>query len=177
RGKIIEVIRPSHSCKGGLKIAFTEIESADNKTALPMEVLSAQVMKVKNPNIVSKLLKMPFTFAGAIVGNTARTVGSFVAQAGNGVEAIANDFGTGTGELFQGKFKASMRSYGQSIVEVFKTPVQMATTAVSGVAGLAEVTVDDIAYVVSPNGTRISQISPNEVVQIAFGTCPKTASK
>ena len=64
-----------------------------------------------------------------------------------------------------------------SALEVFKTPIQMATTAVSGVAGLAEVTVDEVAYVVSPDGTRISQISPNEVVQIAFGTCPRTASK
>ena len=53
----------------------------------------------------------------------------------------------------------------------------MATTAVSGVAGLAEVTIDEVAYVVSPDGTRISQISPNEVVQVAFGTCPKTAKK
>ncbi len=177
RGKIVEVIRPSHNCKGGLKIAFTEIENGDNKALLPQEVLSAQVLDTKNPNIIAKILKTPFTWAGAIVGNTARTVGGFVVNAGNGVEAVANDFGTGTGELFQGKFKAAFRSYGQSALEVLKTPVQMAAGAVSGVAGLAEVTVDDIAYIVSPNGTRISQISPNEVVQIAFGTCSKTASK
>jgi len=179
RGKIVEVIRPSHNCKGGLKIVFTEIENCDNKSALPMEVLSAQVLESKNPNIISKFFKMPFTFTGAVVGNTARAVGGIITQAGNGLEAVANDFGTGTGELFQGKFKASMRSYGQSALEVLKTPVQVATTAASGVAGLAEVTVDDIAYVVSPNGTRISQISPNEIVQVAFGagTCPKTASK
>ncbi len=177
RGKIVEVIRPSHNCKGALRIVFTEIENGDCKSALPAEVLSAQVLNTKNPNIVSKVLKAPFTWAGAIVGNTARTVGNFIVQAGNGVEAVANDFGTGTGELFQGKFKASMRSYGQSALELLKTPVQMTTTAVSGVAGLAEVTVDELAYVVSPNGTRISQISPNEVVQVAFGTCPKTASK
>ena len=52
----------------------------------------------------------------------------------------------------------------------------MVGTAVSGVAGLAEVTADELAYVVSPNGTRISQISPNEVFQTAFGTCQKTAN-
>ena len=177
RGKIVEVIRPSHNCKGGLKVVFTEIEHDGNKTALPMEVLSAQVLKVKNPNIVSKFLKMPFTLTGAAVGNTARAIGGVVTQAGNGFEAMANDFGTGTGELFQGKFKAAFRSYGQSGLEILKTPVQMTATAVSGVAGLAEVTVDDIAYVVSPNGTRISQISPNEVVQVAFGTIPRTANK
>lgn len=177
RGKIVEVIRPSHNCKGALRIVFTEIENDCGKSALPMEVLSAQVLDTKNPNIVSKILKMPFTLAGALVGNTARTVGGVISQLGNGVEAVANDFGTGTGELFQGKFKASMRSYGQSALEVLKTPVQVATTAVSGVVGLGEVAIDDIAYVVSPDGTRISQISPNEVVQIAFGTCPKTASK
>ena len=176
RGKIVEVIRPSHNCKGALRIAFTEIENGDCKSALPQEVLSAQVMNTKNPNMVAKIMKAPFTWAGAIVGNTARTVGNVIAQAGNGVEAIANDFGTGTGELFQGKFKASLRSYGQSAIEVFKTPVQMASTAVSGVAGLGEVTVDELAYVVSPNGTKISQISPNEVVQVAFGTCPKMAN-
>ncbi len=176
RGKIVEVIRPSHSCKGALRIAFTEIQNGDCKSALPQEVLSAQVLDSKNPNMVSKVMKAPFTWAGAIIGNTARTVGNFVAQAGNGIEAVANDFGTGTGELFQGKFKASMRSYGQSAIELVKTPVQMVGTAVSGVAGLAEVTADELAYVVSPNGTRISQISPNEVVQIAFGTCQKTAN-
>ena len=179
RGKIVEVIRPSHSCKGALRIAFTEIENGDCKSALPQEVLSAQVLESRNPNIVSKILKMPFTLAGGLVGNTARTVGNFIVQAGNGVEAVANDFGTGTGELFQGKFLASMRSYGQSALEVLKTPVQMVGTAVSGVAGLAEVTVDELAYVVSPNGTRISQISPRETVQVAFGNCanPKTAKK
>jgi len=55
----------------------------------------------------------------------------------------------------------------------------MTGTAVSGVAGLAEVTVDELAYVVSPNGTRISQISPRETVQVAFGNCvvDKTAKK
>ena len=169
RGKIVEVIRPSHNCKGGLKVAFTEIQNGDCKSALPQEVLSAQVLETRNPNIVAKIMKTPFTWAGAIVGNTARTVGNFVINAGNGVEAVANDFGTGTGELFQGKIGASLRSYGQSALEVLKTPVQMATTAVSGVAGLAEVTVDEVAYIVSPNGTRISQISPREIVQVAFG--------
>ena len=179
RGKIVEVIRPSHNCKGGLKIVFTEIQNGDCKSALPQEVLSAKVLNTNNPNIISKIMKAPFTWAGAIVGNTARTVGNIAIQAGNGVEAVANDFGTGTGELFQGKFAPSFRSYGQSALEVLKTPVNVATTAVSGVAGLAEVTVDEVAYVVSPDGTRISQISPRETVQIAFGngTCPKTANK
>ena len=178
RGKIVEVIRPSHSCKGALRIAFTEIQNGDCKSALPQEVLSAQVLNTKNPNIVAKVLKMPFTLAGALVGNTARTIGNVISQAGNGVEAFSNDFGTATGELFQGKFKASMRSYGQSGLEILKTPVQVAATTVSGVAGLGEVTVDEIAYVVSTNGTRISQISPNEVVQVAFSVCDnKTASK
>ena len=178
RGKIVEVIRPSHNCKGGLKVVFTEIQNGDCKNALPQEVLSAKVLDTNNPNIISKIMKAPFTWAGAIVGNTARAVGNVVIQAGNGVEAVANDFGTGTGELFQGKVGASMRSYGQSALEVLKTPVNVATTAVSGVAGLAEVTVDEVAYVVSPDGTRISQISPKETVQIAFGngTCPKTAN-
>ncbi len=173
RGKIAEVIRPTRDNSGGLRIAFTEIEGDGNKMALPQDVLSAQVMKTRHPNIVSRIIKMPFTFAGAIVGNTARTVGAVASLAGNGVEATLNDFGTGAGELFQGKFKAAARSAGQSVLALAKTPFDMGGSVVSGAAGLFEITGDEVAYVLNQDGKRVAQINPREIVQVAFNPVEK----
>ncbi len=55
-GKVVEVIRPSGMSKGALKLAFTDIENCGCKTALPRQILTAQIDKSNTPNIISRLV-------------------------------------------------------------------------------------------------------------------------
>ncbi|MDD3593689.1 MAG: S-layer homology domain-containing protein [Candidatus Gastranaerophilales bacterium] len=173
RGKIVEVVRPTKDSQGALKVVFTEIKNEDMSSPLPQEVLAVQVLENHKPNVVSRIAKTPFTWAGSIIGNTARTLGGALVVAGNGAEAASGNFGTGMGELFQGKLGSAFKSYGQSAVALVKAPIDVTRTGLSGVAGLVDITTDEIAFVIASDGTKISQINPNEVVQVAFGVCDK----
>ncbi|MFA6988853.1 MAG: S-layer homology domain-containing protein, partial [Candidatus Gastranaerophilaceae bacterium] len=168
-GQIVEVVRPTRNCEGSLKIAFTEIKGGGCKADLPREILCAQVQKEHKPNVISRLVKWPFTWTGALIGDVGRTIGGSIVILGNGSEEIVNNLGTAGGELFQGKFMAAGRSVKDSVVALVRTPIDIARTTLSGTAGLFNITADEIAYVVSADGTKIAQINPNEQISIKFG--------
>ena len=71
-GRVVEVIRPSGCQKGALKLAFTDIESSGCKAKLPRQILTAQIDKSNTPNIISRLVTAPFTWAGSLVGIVGR---------------------------------------------------------------------------------------------------------
>ncbi len=169
RGKILEVNRPSGKCKGSLKLSFDSIQHGSCKADLPQQVLSAQVEKTKTPNIFSRIVSAPFTWTGAIVGTVGRTVGGAIVSAGNAVENVVGGVGTGTGEILQGQFMAAGRSYGDSIKNLIKAPIDTTRTALSGTIGLFQLTGDEVAYLVDPNGAKISSVNPREKVTVAFG--------
>lgn len=169
RGRILEVDRPSHNCQGGLKLSFDTIEHEGCKADLPQQVLSAQVEKMKTPNPIARLATMPFTWVGSLAGIAGRTVGGAVVNAGNAVENVVGGVGIGTGEIFQGQFKAAGRSYGDSVKNLVKAPVDTTRTAISGTMGLFQTTGDEVAYLVDPKGSKISSINPREKVTVAFG--------
>ena len=173
RGKILEVNRPSRNCEGSLKLSFDTIENDGCKVDLPQQVLSAQVDKTKTPNPVARIATMPFTWVGSLLGISGRTVGGALVSAGNAVENVVNGVGIGTGEVFQGKFKAAGRSYGDSIKNLVKAPIDTTRTAISGTMGLFQTTGDEIAYLVDPKGAKISSINPREKVTVAFGCRPQ----
>jgi isocitrate dehydrogenase len=106
---------------------------------------------------------------GSLLGTVGRTVGGAVASAGNAVENVVGGVGIGTGEVFQGQFKAAGRSYGDAIKNTFKAPIDATRTALSGTMGLFQTTGDEIAYLVDAKGTKISSINPKEKVTVAFG--------
>ncbi len=169
-GKITEVIRPSKCDDGGLKLAFTEIIGCDGcKQALPKQVLSAKIEKRKDMNIAIRLIEMPFTFVGSTLGNVGRTVGGMLVGLGNASEALFDQVGTGTGEVFSGNLKAAGRSYGDGIKTTLKAPVDLTRTALSGTMGLFQNTGDELTYLVDGSGNRISRVNPKETVTIAFG--------
>ncbi|MBQ2645294.1 S-layer homology domain-containing protein [bacterium] len=169
RGRILEVDRPSHNCQGGLKLSFDTIEHEGCKTELPQQVLSAQVDKTKTPNPIARLVTAPFTWTGSLLGIAGRTVGGAIVNAGNAVENVVGGVGIGTGEIFQGQFKAAGRSYGDSIKNLVKAPIDTTRTALSGTMGLFQTTGDEVAYLVDPKGAKISSINPREKVTVAFG--------
>lgn len=170
RGKILEVNRPSKNCEGSLRLSFDTIQNGDCKADLPQQVLNAQVDKTtKTPNFFSRMVSMPFTWVGSLAGIAGRTVGGALVSAGNAVENVVGGVGIGTGEVFQGEFKAAGRSYGDSIKNLVKAPIDTTRTALSGTMGLFQTTGDEVAYLVDPTGAKISSINPREKVTVAFG--------
>lgn len=171
-GKIVEVIRPSGCEKGALKLAFTNIEDCNGcKTDLPKQVLTAQINCARTQNIVARLVATPFTFVGGILGTTGRTIGGMIASAGNAAEAVSGSVGIASSEILQGP--CVWPAAGRSIIDAGKAaimaPVDFTRTALAGGAGLFGTTIDEVAYLVDPNGSKISAINPKEKVTIAFG--------
>lgn len=168
-GQVVEVIRPSGCDKGALKLSFTSIKNGDCKANLPKQILQAQVNKSKQVNPVARLVEMPFTLAGSLVGVTGRTVGGAIANVGNAVENVSNDAGYMLGHVFQGQFGAAARNLGDGIWETVKAPIDVTRTALAGTMGLFQTTGDEFAYLVDPRGYKISAVNPREHVTIAFG--------
>lgn len=168
-GQVVEVIRPSGCEKGALKLAFTEIKNGDCKTKLPKQILQAQVNKSKNVNPVARLVEMPFTWAGSLIGVVGRTAGGILTTVGNAAENVSNDAGYMLGHAFQGQFGASARSLGDGLYQTVKAPVDVTRTALSGTMGLFQTTGDEFAYLVDPRGYKISAVNPREHITIAFG--------
>ena len=169
RGKITEVVRPSKNCGGALKLSFNEISYGKCKEMLPKQVHTAMVQKQKDVNFLTRLIQMPFTAVGTIIGTAGRTVGGAAVGLANATEALFDQTGVGTGELLSGKFKAAGRSYQDGLKTVFKAPVDLTRTALTGTFGLLQTSADEITYLVDPNGMAISRVNPKEKVTIAFG--------
>ena len=168
-GQVVEVIRPSGCNKGALKLAFTEIKNGDCKTYLPKQILQAQVNKSKRVNPVARLVEMPFTWAGSLVGVVGRTAGGILTNVGNAAENVSNNAGYTLGHVFQGQFGAAARNLGEGVYEAVKAPVDVTRTALSGTMGLFQTTGDEFAYLVDPKGAKISAVNPREHLTIAFG--------
>lgn len=168
-GKVVEVIRPSGCQKGALKLAFTEIENCGCKATLPKQILTAQIDKSNTPNIVSRLVSWPLTWAGSLVGVVGRTTGGMLSNLGNAAEDISSGVGIALGETFQGQFGAAGRSLADAVYDTVKAPIDLTRTAISGTTGLLQTTGDEVAYLVDAKGYKISAINPKEHVTIAFG--------
>ena len=168
-GKVVEVIRPSGCQKGALKLAFTDIEYCGQKATLPRQILTAQIDKSNTPNILSRLVTAPFTWAGSLVGIVGRTTGGMLTTLGNAVEDVSTGTGIALGEVFQGQLPAAGRSTMDVVKDTIKAPIDLTRTALSGTMGLFQTTGDEVAYLVDAKGYKISAINPKEHVTIAFG--------
>ncbi len=170
RGKVTEVTRPSKNEQGSLKLSFNEIINCDGcKAQLPQQILTARVERQKEINGLLRLVQMPFTWTGSLIGTAGRTIGGAAIGISNAAEALLDQTGVGTSELLSGKFKAAGRSYQDGLKTAFKAPVDLTRTALSGTMGLFQTTGDEIAYLVDPTGNPISKVNPKEKVTIAFG--------
>ena len=169
RGKVVEVTRPSKNCKGNLRLSFNQIINDGCKMDLPQQILTAQVQRKKEINGLLRLVQMPFTWTGSLIGTAGRTVGGAAIGIANAAEALFDQAGVGTSELLGGQFKAAGRSYQDGLKTIVKAPIDLTRTAISGTMGLFQTTGDEIAYLVDPSGNPISKVNPKECVTIAFG--------
>ncbi len=168
-GKVLEVVRPTKHCQGAIKLSFNTIKFGKCKAELPNQILTAQVNKVKKPNALARIVEFPFTWTGGLLGTVGRTVGGAIVSASNAVEQTVSGIGVGTGEIFQGEFKAAGRSYLDVGKAIVKAPIDATRTALSGTMGLFQYSADEITYLVDPNGMKVSSVNPREKVTIAFG--------
>src|SRR5574344_635842 len=168
-GQVVEVVRPSGADKGAIKLAFTKIKNGDCEAKLPKQILSAQINKSKSVNPVARLVEMPFTWAGSLIGVVGRTTGGILTNIGNAAENVTNSTGYMLGNVFNGEMGASARNLGDALFETAKAPVDATRTALSGTMGLFQTTGDEFAYLVDPNGYKISAVNPREHLTIAFG--------
>ena len=150
-------------------MSFTEIQNGDCKAELPKQILTAQIDKSNTPNIVSRIVSAPLTWAGSMIGIVGRTTGGMLSNLGNAAEDVTNGVGLALGETFQGQFGAAGRSIGDAVVDTVKAPIDFTRTALSGATGLFQSTGDEVAYLVDAKGYKISAINPKEHVTIAFG--------
>lgn len=170
RGKVTEVIRPTKNCEGKIRLSFNEIINCDGcKAQLPKQILTARVERQKEINGLLRLVQLPFTWTGSLIGTAGRTIGGAAIGVSNAAEAFLDQTGVGTSELLGGKFKAAGRSYQDGIKTAFKAPVDLTRTALSGTMGLFQTTGDEISYLVDPSGMPISKVNPKEKITIAFG--------
>lgn len=168
-GQVMEVVRPSGCDQGALKLSFNYIQHEKCKANLPAQVLTAQVNKCKTANAFARLIAMPFSWTGQIIGTAGRTVGGAATAIANAAENVLSGIGTGSGELLTGQFKASGRSFYDAGRTLVQAPVDLTRTAVSGVTGIFQATGDEFAYLVDSTGTKVSQVNPKEKLTIAFG--------
>lgn len=168
-GKVTEVERPSHNCKGGLKLSFERIQGCGCKADLPQQVLTAQVKNDKKPNFFAKVIEAPFTWTGSVLGTVGRTVGGAVIAAGNAVEHVTDGVGLTFGETLQGQLPAAGRSLMDASKALVKAPIDLTRTALSGTMGLLQTTGDEVAYLVDPKGNRVTSVNPRENITVAFG--------
>lgn len=168
-GRVVEVVRPSGKCQGALKIALLDIQNGKCKSTLPRQILNAEVQKQKTPNIIARIVEAPFSFTGQVLGTVGRTLGGALIATGNAAEQVVGSTGMAGGEVFQGKFGAAGRSVGEAATALVMAPIDVTRTAVSGTAGLFNITSDEVAYLVNPKGMKIASLNPNEKVTVAFG--------
>lgn len=170
RGKVVEVTRPSKGCDGSIRLSFNEIINCDGcKAMLPKQILTAQVERQKDINPILRLVQLPFTWTGSVLGTAGRTIGGAAIGLANATEGLFDQVGVGTSELLSAKFKAAGRSYQDAIKTTLKAPVDLTRTAVSGTMGLFQTTGDEIAYLVDASGQPIAKVNPKEKITIAFG--------
>ena len=169
RGKVSEVIRPTKDQDGAIKLSFETIHSDGMKAKLPTQILAAQVNQIKQPGLGIRLVQMPFTWVGGLIGNAGRMVGGAAISLSNAAEQTLNGIGMAGGELVGGNFKASGRSIQDVGKAIVKAPVDVVRTAVAGTVGVFQETGSEIAYLVDWQGRRISTIKPKQEVTISFG--------
>ena len=182
RGRVVEVIRPGMGDNGGIRLGFNSIKSGKCIADLPKDILSATVIKEKNPNIISRVVAWPFSWTGKVAGIAGRTVGGAATIAGNTTEGFLNNIANGNSDLFNwyrcgaSPFRAAGRSYVSALREVAVGVYDEGVNAFTGVAGVLKESGDEIAYVVSPDGARIAQVNPGERLSVAFGACNTTGA-
>ena len=168
-GRVVTVQRPGLGTHpGSVTVKFTEIKNGKESAKLPKELTSATADCLKNPNIVARILGLPFTAAARTVGITGRGAGEIVNIAGNGLEEYGDRLSDTLVETFTGHIGRGAASFGNSFVTLGKGVYGIVKTTVSGVFGIIYEVGDELLYTIVPSVSNSSALNPNEELTVIF---------
>lgn len=168
-GEVVTVQRPGlGNNAGSVTVKFTEIKNGDCSVTFPKEMTSATADKLNSPNIVARILGLPFTASAravGVVGRSATQVGSITA---NGLEEYGDRLADTLVESFTGHVGRGAASFGNSFVTLGKGVYGIVKTAVSGTFGVIYEVGDELLYTIVPSLTNSSSLNPNEELTVIF---------
>ena len=168
-GKVVTIQRPGlGKHPGTVTVKFTEIKNGDSVATFPKEMTSATADCLKNPNIVARLLGLPFTAAARTVGVTGRGIGQIVNITGNGLEEYGDRLSDTLVETFTGHLGRGIASFGNSFVTLGKGVYGIVKTVVSGTFGIIYEVGDELLYTIVPSVSNSAALNPNEELTIIF---------
>ena len=168
-GKVVTVQRPGlNNFPGSVTVKFVEIKNGDCVAKFPKELTSATADKIGSPNIVARVLGLPFTTAARVVGVAGRSVGQVVNISANGLEEYGDKLSDTLVETFTGHLGRGVASFGNSFVTIGKGVYGIVKTAVSGTFGVIYEIGDELLYTIVPSVSNSAAINPNEELTVIF---------
>ena len=167
-GEVVAVSRPGYKNPGYVKVKFLTIENGETSLDFPKEISEVKAGELKNPNIVARFLGAPIEGAARIAGIAGRTAGVGVTTVGNRTEEFGDYLAGTLVETFSGKPVSGIKSFGNSILTVFKGTADIVWLALSGTFGVLYEVGDEIMYVILPSLSNSSSLNPNEEITIVF---------
>ncbi len=168
KGEVVQVKRPGFKSPGFIQVKFLSIKNDGVKVDFPKEVSTAKAQDLKNPNVLARLVGMPFSGAGRIVGIVGRSGGTAVNVAGNRLEEFGSDVSNMFVETLTLHPGSGVKSAGYAIGDVFIGIYEIAELAVSGTFGLLYEVGDELLYFIVPSLSNDSALNPNEELTIVF---------
>ena len=168
-GKVVTVQRPGlHTHPGSVTVKFCEIQNGKVKADFPEELTSATADKLNNPNIIARILGLPFTAAARTVGVVGRSGATAVNIAANGLEEYGDRLSDTFVETFTGHMGRGVASFGNSFVTLGKGVYGIVKTAISGTFGIIYEVGDELLYTIVPSVSNSSALNPNEELTVIF---------
>ena len=168
-GKVVTVQRPGlGKHPGTVTVKFVQIKNGDNVVDFPKEMTSATADKLNNPNIVARILGLPFTAAARTVGVTGRGIGQIVNISANGLEEYGDRLSDTLVETFTGHLGRGVASFGNSFVTLGKGVYGIVKTVVSGTFGIVYEIGDELLYTIVPSVSNSAALNPNEELTVIF---------
>ena len=168
KGVVAGIARPGVKNPGYIEVKFETLKNGDNCVELPKQLSCAQVDVAKNPNIISRVLGAPFSFAGRTAGVAGRSVSSAAEVVANGLEEYGDNWSDAFVDTASLHPLKGLKSVGSSFITVGKGVYNITKLAASGVFGICYEFVDEVKYVIVPNTTNDSSLNPDEVLTILY---------
>lgn len=168
-GEVVTVQRPGlGKHPGSISVKFNKIKYNDVEASFPKELSSVSADCLKNPNIIARILGLPFTAAARTVGVVGRSAGQIVNISGNGLEEYGDRLGDTFVETLTGHAGRGACSFGTSFVTLGKGIYGIVKTTVSGVFGVVYEIGDEIVYTIVPSVSNSAALNPNEELTVIF---------
>ena len=168
-GRVVTVQRPGlKTHPGSITVKFEKIKNGDCVAEFPKQMTSATAECLKNPNIVARILGVPFTGAARTAGVVGRSAGQIVNISANGLEEYGDRISDTFVETFTGPPGRGAASFGHSFVTIGKGIYGIAKTVVSGTFGVIYEIGDEIVYTIVPSLSNSSALNPNEELTVIF---------